>query len=79
VEEGELTERGAQLLQGLWDTTAPREPGWTGVAERHLQIALQRLNLPSHDDVQRLRAQLDELTGRLEDLDAVPSPMGEGE
>jgi polyhydroxyalkanoate synthesis repressor PhaR len=72
VEEGELTESGAQRLRDLVEQSSSADSRWTGLAERHLQRAIQRLNLPSQNDLELLKDQLEQLAARLEALKATP-------
>ena len=68
--EGELSPTGAERLRELLAPAQPEEVSLSAIVEHRFQTALSRLNLPSQADVGRLRAQLDELARRLEELDS---------
>jgi polyhydroxyalkanoate synthesis repressor PhaR len=76
VEEGELSESAADRLRSLPDPLEAGQRLWPDIAESRLQAALHRLNLPSHDDVQELRARLDELAEQLEELEERQDQQG---
>ena len=68
--EGELSPTGAERLRELLAPAQSGDGSLSAIVERRFQTALSRLNLPSQADVGRLRAQLDELARRLEELDS---------
>ena len=70
VERGELSREEAQRLQEelLASPAEPHKDVASGLLDRKLDGLLQRLNVPTRADVERLQNQLEELNRRLEAL-----------
>jgi len=75
--EGELSQSAAERLREALAGVQPTEVSLSSLVEQRLQRALRCLNLPSQSDLQRLRAQLDELAQRLDEICLSETGLGE--
>jgi polyhydroxyalkanoate synthesis regulator phasin len=74
-----LVERGAQArreLAGGLGSRAPQRCGWMrGRAERRMNRMLNRLNVPSRDDVAAINAKLATLSAKIDAMQATPGAI----
>ena len=69
VERGEIAEKdGRKLMKELREKRRKRFGRLEEMSHKHIQEALDRMNVPSKKDVDELNAKLSELTRKIEEL-----------